>query len=145
MKGFNENLIGIGPICNAKYSVLFNDESVTIISLTGTRVLTGWQKETSNKLWHMSLLPDADDVTPHKDSPGVTTTSLTAFSVYDLSSVEALVQYFHAAAGYLVRNTWLKAIKAGDYKSWPGLTYQNTTRYCSIPVETLKEHMVQIR
>ena len=27
--------MGIGPICDAKYSMLFNDESVTIISPTG--------------------------------------------------------------------------------------------------------------
>ena len=32
MKGFNENLVGIGPIFDAKYSMLFNDESAMIIS-----------------------------------------------------------------------------------------------------------------
>ena len=80
MKGFHENLIGIGTICNAKYSVLFNEESVTIISLTGTPVLTGWQEETDDKLWCISILPDAEDVTPHRDTTGVTTTSLAACS-----------------------------------------------------------------
>ena len=39
----------------------------------------------------------------------------------------------------------LKAIKAGNYNSWPGLTPQNTTRYCPVPVATLKGHMVQTR
>ena len=34
----------------------------------------------------------------------------TAFSAYDLPSVEALVQYFHAAAGYPVRETGLKIL-----------------------------------
>ena len=71
------------------------------------------------------------------------TASLAAFSAYDLPSVEALVQYFHAAAGYPVKDTWLKAIKAGNYKSWPGLTHQNASKYCPVPLATLKGHMVQ--
>eukprot|EP00957_Ditylum_brightwellii_P002469 189716-Ditylum_brightwellii.AAC.1 len=63
----------------------------------------------------MSLLPKPEDVTPIKDSPGTNNMSLAAFSVYDLPSVEALIRYFHAAAGFPVRDTWLKAIKAGNY------------------------------
>ena len=49
MKGFHENLVGIGPICDAKYSVLFNDESVTVISPTGTPVSKGWREATGNR------------------------------------------------------------------------------------------------
>ena len=41
MKGFHENLVVIGPIYDAKYLVLFNDEAVTIISQTDTPVKTG--------------------------------------------------------------------------------------------------------
>ena len=118
MKGFHENLVGIGPICDAKYSVLFNDELVTIISPTGIPVLKGWREATGNWLWRMSLLPNADKVTTVEASPGVTTTTLKAYSAYDLPSVEALVRYFHAATGYPVKDVWLKAIKAGNYLSW---------------------------
>ena len=39
-------------------------------------------------------------------------------SAYDFQIVEALVQYFHAAAGFLVRDTWLRAIKYVNYSSW---------------------------
>ena len=133
MRGFHENLVGIGPICNAKYSVLFNDEAVTIISPTGIPVLKGWQEATGNRLWRMSLLPNAEKVTTETKSPGVTKTSLTAYSAYDFLSVEALVRYFHAAVGYPVKDTWLKAIRAGNYSTWPGLTLQNTTKYCPVP------------
>ena len=34
-----------------------------------------------------------------------------ANNVYDLPSVEALVRYMHAAAGFLVSSTWLRAMK----------------------------------
>ena len=70
----------------------------------------------------MSLLPNAEKVTTETKSPGVTTTSLTAYSAYDLPSVEALVRYFRAAAGYPIKDTWLKAIRAGNYSMWSGLT-----------------------
>ena len=49
----------------------------------------------------------------------------------------------HAAAGFSVKYTWLKAIKKGNCESWPGLTYTNEAKYCPHSVETLKVHMVQ--
>ena len=58
-----------------------------------------------------------------------------ANNVYDLPSVEALVRYMHAAAGFLVRSTWLKAIKNGNFNSWPGLTYNNAAKYCPQSME----------
>ena len=63
MRGLHEDLVCIGPICNAKYSVLFNNELVTIISPTGIPVLKGWWEATGNRLWRMSLLPNAEKVT----------------------------------------------------------------------------------
>ena len=71
--------------------------------------------------------------------------TIEAFSVYDLPSVEALVIYFHAAAGYPVQDTWLKEVKAGNYELWTGLTYNNATIYCPSADETIKGHMVKTR
>ena len=64
-------------------------------------------------------------------------------NVYDLPGVEALVRYMHAASDFLVRSTWLRAIKNGNLNSWPGLTYNNAEKYCPQPVEKIKCHMVQ--
>ena len=49
----------------------------------------------------------------------------------------------HAAAGFLVRSTWLQAIKNGNFNSWPGLTYDNAAKYFPQSMEKLKGHMVQ--
>ena len=49
----------------------------------------------------------------------------------------------HAAAGFPVQSTWLKAIKNGNFKSWPGLTYNNAEKYCPQSMETIKGHMIQ--
>ena len=59
--------------------------------------------------------------------------------------MEVLIWYFHAATGFPVRNTWLKPIKAGNFTSWPGFTYQSSEKSCAITDETLKGHMVQVR
>ena len=55
------------------------------------------------------------------------------------------MKYFHAAAGFPVRYTWLKAIKNGKYASWPGLTYENAKKYCPSADKTIKGHYVQSR
>ena len=60
----------------------------------------------------MSLLPD-ETSTPDITAPNAQQATLKAFSAYDLSSVEALIRYFHAAAAFPVWYTWLKSIKAG--------------------------------
>ena len=57
--------------------------------------------------------------------------------------MEALVRYMHAAAGFLVRSTWLKAIKNGNFNSCPGLTYNNAAKYCPQSMETIKGNMVK--
>ena len=70
-------------------------------------------------------------------------TTLEAYIAYDLPSVEALIRYFHAVAGYPIRSTWLKAISAGNYSSWPGLTLTNATKYCLSATATIMGNLVQ--
>ena len=76
---------------------------------------------------------------------GADRTTLQEYSAYDLPSVAALIRYFHAAAGYPVRSTWLKAVGSGNYSTWPGLTLANTTKYCPTATATLLGHLVQKR
>ena len=106
-------------------------------------IISGWRETTRAKLLRISLNPDQ----AHLPSIPATATksNLQAFSAYDLPSVEALVKYFHAAAGFPVRDTWIKAIKNGNYASWPGLTYNNAKKYCPSADETIKGHLVQSR
>jgi hypothetical protein len=63
----------------------------------------------------------------------------------DLPSIAGLIGYYHAAAGAPVKSTWLAAIKAGNYASWPGLSYALAAKYCPCPDATLKGHMAQSR
>ena len=75
-------------------------------------MLTGWHENSGPRLWRIYLQPDEENLpkipnTAHR-------TVLEAYSAYDLPSVESLICYFHAAARYPVRSTWLTAIGAGN-------------------------------
>ena len=92
------------------------------------------------RLWRFALSPD------ERQKILYTTTSQKkpeANNVYDLPSIEALVCYMHAAAGFPVRSTWIKATKNGNFNSWPGLTYNNAAKYYPQSMETIKGHTVQ--
>jgi hypothetical protein len=144
MPEFQETLLGIGPICDAGCTVLFSDTDVIIHDKKGNPILSGWREPEGAKLWYFNLLPEEEELPPPTLEPRNQAT-LAAFSAYDLPSVQALVQYFHAAAGFPVKDTWLRAIKNCNFESWPGLTYNNAARYCPNTDETLKGHMTQCR
>ena len=71
--------------------------------------------------------------------------TLAAYNAYNLPNVAVLICYFYVAAGHPVRSTWLKAISAGNYSSWPGLTLANYTKYCPSATVTIMRHPVQKR
>ena len=144
MPSFKHTLFGVGPLCNNGCRVLFEADSVTIFNKTDNSILLqGWHETTGAKLWRFSLLPD--DTTSSHTPPSSLCVTPAALSATDLPSVAALVHYLHAAAGFPVKSTWLAAIKAGNYASWPGLTYSNAARHCPDSTETLKGHLTQTR
>ena len=143
MPGFNHTLLVVGPICDANFTVTFIRDAVVVRDSTNRTILTGWIEEQAPYLWRIALLPDNADI-PEVPQYAARV-SLAAYSAYDLPSVEALVRYFHAAAGLTVRSTWLDAIKAGNNESWPGLTLNNARKYCPSSNKTILGHLVQGR
>ena len=69
--------------------------------------------------------------------------TLEAYIAYDLPSVADLVRYFHAATGFPVHSTWLKAIGAGNYSLEPGITLTNATKHFPSAKATIMGHLVQ--
>ena len=61
----------------------------------------------------------------------------------DLPSIPALAGFYHACLGFPVKQTWLDAIKAGNFDSFNGLTYSNAARYCPDADETIMGHLAQ--
>jgi hypothetical protein len=51
----------------------------------------------------------------------------------------------HSIYGYPVKLTWLKAIKVGNYASWPMLTECHVQKYYPETIEIAKGHPNQTR
>ena len=62
-------------------------------------------------------------------------------NVYDLPSLGQTVRYLHRAAGFPVKETWIKAIKAGNYNTWPNLTLSIVQQHFPELDETQQGHM----
>ncbi len=61
----------------------------------------------------------------------------------DLPSIGALVGFYHACLGFPVKQTWLKAVKAGNCDSFDGLTYSNVSQYCPDANKTILGHIAK--
>ena len=148
---YRHNIFGIGNLCDKYCKVLFTKHLVIIYDSNNLIFFKGWRETSGARLWRISLRPDLRpdlvNCPPfHEDPKGDAQEeedTLESFSAYDFPSVESLVIYFRAAVGYPVRDTWIKAVKAGDYDSWLGLTYINTTKYFPSADKTFKGHTVQ--
>ena len=66
-------------------------------------------------------------------------------NVHNLPSISQTIKYHHAAAGYPVKDTWIKAINAGNYTTWPGLTSEAVRKHFPESDETQKGHMKRQR
>jgi hypothetical protein len=64
-----------------------------------------------------------------------------ANNVHRLRTKEQLCDYLHRAAGHPVKKTWLAAIKAGEYATWPGLTYELVSSHLYDTEETAMGHL----
>ena len=63
--------------------------------------------------------------------------------MYELPNTRQIIQYYHATPGFPMKATWLKAIWAGFYATWPMLTTRAVMKYSLELDETQKQHMGQ--
>ncbi len=109
-----QSLMSIHKMSEEGYMTIFHpgNKGVTIhkpdtlnITLNKPPVLQGC-KEKGQKLWTIATSEEEDEIN----------------NVYNLPSTKQSIRYLHAAAGFLVKSTWMQAIKAGNYVTWPRLT-----------------------
>ncbi len=62
-------------------------------------------------------------------------------NVYKLPSVDPTIRYLHGVAGFPTRASWPKAIRNGNYLSWPLINVENVTKFFPESEETQKGHM----
>ena len=154
------SLISTGKLADAGYISIFDKEEVCIYDSTNTEIivtrgaiLKGYRDKKST-LWHIPLRKDGDDNNtktvivdkpPTEFLPSRPPPTEAIFNVYEIKTQPELVRYFHAAAGFPTKPTWLNAIKKGFYTSWPGLTDKIVQKYFPESEETWKGHARKIK
>jgi hypothetical protein len=64
-----------------------------------------------------------------------------ANAILDLPNTRQSLMYFHAAVGFPVKETFLDAVRARNYATWPGLTTTLIAKHFPDLDETQKGHM----
>ena len=145
--GFQHNLVGIGTLYNRGCKVIYDKHAVHILDDTSKVLLKGWRETTGARLWRFYLQSGRHQQFPNNSTPATPPPPPThaANKANEMPSVQAPVRFLQAAAGYPVKSTWLSAIRSGNYKTWPGITYENAKTYHPTITETLKGNMKQTR
>ena len=140
LPGLKRSLLSVSKMSDEGYTTIFHpgEEGVTIhkkgtfnITTSEPPVLKG-EKENMGKLWTIS----ATDNSKKREEVN---------NVYSLPSIPQTIRYLHAAAGFPVKETWLDAIKAGNYVTWPGLTTTAVRKHFSDSDKTQQGHMKKQR
>ncbi len=64
-----------------------------------------------------------------------------ANAIFNLPNTRHSLHYYHALAGFPVKETFLDAVRAGNYATWPGLTTTLIAKHFPDLEETQKGHM----
>ena len=127
----HNSLLSVAQLCDAGCEVTFTKTTV-VATKTGKTVMTGPRDSASN-LWRV-------DLTNQNAQP-----PSECNHAHEARNQKDLINYLHATAFSPVKSTWIKAIKNGNFVTWPGLTAEAVVKHLSQSTATSKGHMNQQR
>ena len=168
------SLLSTVKMVQAGYTAIYDDSEVNFydsttakISVLEVAVLTGYQCPWT-KLWQVPLVTTTgnkntdtlllDHPRKHESLKSTSITRAHIGSVltfgrnnkyirnfYNLPSIKPTIRYLHVVAGFPTKESWLRAIRQGNYNSWPLINIKNVARNFPKSEETLKGHMREQR
>ncbi len=156
MSGITKNsLLSTSKFAAANYITIFDKEEVNIydvndmiIAVTRGAVLHVFRCPMSG-MWRIPLIDLVRNnntktvivnCPPSEFLPACPPPTKAIHNIYELKTQPKLVHYYHAAAGFPTKPTWLKAIKNKQFASWPGLTVDVVNCHYPDSDETPKGH-----
>ncbi len=136
LPGLKRLLLSMNKMAEEGYTTIFHpgEVGVTIhkegtVTITTSKppVLEGY-KNNPAKLWMVSATQNTKN---HEE----------VSNVYSLPSIQQSIKYLHAAVGFPVKETWIDAIKYGNFVTWPGLTTTTARKHFPDSDETQQGHM----
>jgi hypothetical protein len=102
------------------------------VSRNGNDVIYG-SRDPKSRLWRVNL--------KQRMKPEIAQCN----HAHDNNNQKDLINYLHAACFSPIKSTWIKAIKNGNFSSWPGLNEHSVEKYLSKSTSTAKVHLNQQR
>ena len=126
------SLISVGQLCDAGYEVTFDKNTVSVVNQNTHAVdLQGFRDRKSG----LYLTP-----LKREPQPDNTIQPSVANTVYKMRTQSDLAQYLHRACWSPVTSTWITAINAGHYATFPGLTTDLVNKHLPKSPNTYKGH-----
>jgi hypothetical protein len=110
------------------------DDYTTKISASNPPVLDANRCE-STGLWKLPL----DDKTKETSIKSPTNEAINA--IFNLPSARQTFLWYHASAGFPVKEQFIKAVRNGNYATWPKLTITLINKYMPDSDKTAKGHL----
>ncbi len=153
--GLHSTLVSIPKIVDEDYIVVFDkklaktyDATTTMIMATEKPILEA-PRCTSTGLWLMPLKADDTKANGGNQNGNIAGDKASniggvterANAIFELPSTRQTILYHNASAGFPIKETFLNAVPAGNYTTWPGLTIAALHKYFPDLDETQKGHM----
>ena len=147
----HNSLISGVKFAEANYVTILTPDEVLVfdgedlkLQINKDAVLRGWREQKPGGLWRVPLQGDCPPLESEyillpKDIEEAIQ------NVYDLPSTKQIVRYLHACAGFPTKQTWLRAIRAGNYATWPHLSVKNVQKHFPESDEERQGHMRSIK
>ncbi len=142
--GLHSTLVSIPKFADANYITVFDKFKASIYDATTTTLVASAEPVVvaprckSTRLWKIDL-----DAGTEATQTELSTLPINeaAHAIFELPNNRQTILYYHAAAGFPTKETFLAAIRAGNYATWPGLTTALTNKHFPDSDETQKGHM----
>jgi hypothetical protein len=125
-----DSLLSVSKFVDANYIAIFDKDEVQIFDANNTKIkvsraaiLRGWRCP-NTKLWRVPLVKHVAntntdtilcDRPPSEFLPERPPPNEAVANVYELKTQPELIRYYHAAAGFPTKPTWIAAIKNRHY------------------------------
>jgi hypothetical protein len=130
----HSTLISVPKMADYGYIAVFDkteariyDGTTTMITALGEPIIVA-PRCNNTGLWKMELNLDYEVLgmaCPAQFIAGVDK----ANAIFDLPNNRQTLQYLHASAGFPVKETFLVAVRAGNYATWPGLMPEDVIKH----------------
>jgi hypothetical protein len=135
----NSSLVSLGQLCDDNCIAVLDKKKLQVFK-SNNCVLQGARNKTDG-LWDISLpLPTTAQTLPAPPAKQ----QANAIIRKDLSKTQ-LVRYLHGCCGSPVISTWKKAIRNGNFITWPGIDVLSIDAHLPKSVATAKGHLNQER